>query len=71
VLVHGRRVDDGVVTLITPEGANSSGNEDDVFDRLHAINELRKHLKEIPFMIHAGAEDGREILHSPRQHENT
>jgi len=63
------RVDDGVVSLVTPEGGISSGNEDDVFARLHAITRLREHFKEIPFMIHAGAEDGREKLHSPRQHE--
>ena len=65
------RVVNGVATIVTPEGGVSSGNEDDVFDRLHAITRLREHLgpKGIPFMIHAGAEDGREILHSPTQHE--
>jgi len=66
------RVEKGVATIVTHEGAeppstrNKRGLEDDIFDRIHAI----EHLRQFPgIMFHAGAENGRAILHSPTQHE--
>lgn len=67
------RVVDGVATIVTPEGAEPPSNvrnkrtlEDDIFDRIHAIEQL----EQFPGIVfHAGAEDGKAILHSPTQYK--
>jgi len=45
---------------------NKRSLEDDIFHRIHAIEQLEK----FPgIMFHAGAEDGKATLHSPTQHK--
>jgi len=70
------RVENGVATIVTHEGAeppsftrNKRTLEDDIFDRIHAIQHLKNHTNG-NIMFHAGVDQDRNpIRHSPIQHE--
>lgn len=69
------RVQDGVVHLVTQHGRmppsplggrRDKDVEDDIFNRIRAVDELSKLHPDI--MVQHGAEEGRAILHTPKQH---
>ena len=69
------RIQNGVVHLVTQEGRlppsplfgrRDKAVQDDIFHRIRAVKQLSELHPDI--MIQHGAEEGRAILHTPRQH---